>query len=170
MALLQSPPTTSGIVVLSGTNEMFGLFGEFPVIRGLVWKGSVLHDDLPGPLTLVSEPSIVQISVSNNIVSPLIFADQEDGAPGQKLANDIRLVNVLDMGSNTDVGIISTEVTTSGIVILDIFPNAGVPPVPFVPPVVINARTFPVFQGSFPEQDSRIFPRLPQFSILTPGD
>jgi hypothetical protein len=74
-----------------------------------------------------------------------------------------------------DIEITSTSVTTSGVVIVDIFPGAASPFVPYAPPIFINQRVFPVtFSGIgerlFPEENRRIYPVLPQFSVITPGD
>ena len=73
-----------------------------------------------------------------------------------------------------NIKITSTPVTTSGVVILDFFPGVGLPDFPYVPPIFLNQRLFPVtFSGIgervFPEENRRIYPVLPQFSIITPG-
>ncbi len=188
MSLPQSPPTTSGIVVLSGSNSFDPQSSDFPAIRGLIENSdnsSVLLANggggvdttntffLSSPVVgKITEPFKEELEVQGGVATldglvlflPIAGTIKE---PGEKEELDTSgVVLALDL----DVDITSTAVTTSGIVIVDIFPGAGAPIVPFVPPVVFNERFFPNFQGPFPEHDSRIFPRLPQFSTLTPGD
>lgn len=165
MALRQRPPTTSGIVVLSGS-EMFGLSGDFPVVQGLVFNSFPVADG-PTQLIMSSSPQTVQNAFFSNFPSPLVFVTPEEGAEGERQAN-YQLATVLRVGIDTNIT--STNVTTSGIVLLDIYPGAGVEEAPWVPPVVINARLFPLYQGPFPEHNLRIYPVLPQYSTLTPGD
>lgn len=74
-----------------------------------------------------------------------------------------------------DINITSTSVTTSGVVVVEFFPGAGIPEVPYVPPTYLNERLFPItstsdFIRTFPEENRRIYPVLPQISTLTPGD
>ncbi len=168
MGLKQLPPTESGIVVISGS-DMFGLTGDFPVIQGLVFDSFVEHDE-PIELIFSSDPQTTQDIFESIAPVGLIFITPAEGAEGERQDNNIQILEVLDMNPGGDVNITSTSVTTSGIVLFDMFPGAGSVVVPFVPPVVLNERFFPLFQGPFPEHDSRIYPRLPQFSILTPGD
>ncbi len=123
MALGQSPPTTSGIIVISGSDFFDPQTSDLPIATGSIESST-------------------------------------------KRGTGIGVLGtVLDLTSG--VKIRSTPVTTSGIVVIDIFIGAGEV---FVVPVVGNVRLFPIFQGVFPEQDRRIFPVLPQFSTLTPGD
>lgn len=122
----QSPPTVSGVIVISGSNDFLVGQSDFPIVT---LAGDVLVEEV-----VIEGPSIGFVSDPLNI----------------KLT--------------------STPVTTSGLIVAEIFPNAGFTPVP-----VINARLFPVISGSvfvrvFPEEGRRIFPVLPQNSILTPGD
>ncbi len=127
MVLRQSPPTTSGVIVISGTNSFNRQTSDFPV-----------------PSRLISE--FLPPSEVTTLSGVLNFTPKPDD----------------------DIEILSTNVTTSGIVVMNFSPNLIGEE--FVPPAVGNARIFPVFAGIFPEQDRRIFPVLPQFSILTPGD
>lgn len=126
MVLKQSPPTTSGIIVISGTNLFDSQTSDFPIVSHII----------------VLDPTPVAVTISG----VLNFAPTPEA----------------------DIEILSTSVTTSGIVVMNFSPDlVGAP---FVVPIVGNVRLFPVFAGIFPEQDRRIFPVLPQFSILTPGD
>ena len=132
MILGSSPPTTSGIVVITGTN-FSAADAEFPVVTGKIT-----------PIILDLAPTLIY---------------SESFVPDH----------------TADIKIEQTKVTTSGIVVVEIFPGAGAAPAPFVPPVVINERIFPIFKGTnfertFPEENQRIFPVLPQFSTITPGD
>jgi len=183
MSLPQSPPTTSGIVILSGSNFFDPESSDFPVIRGNVTapdKGMSLKGTGGQDITdlflssasggfsgKIASPAKIQLSLKGAVLDPAdaIYIVGKI-TPPQKATQGLSLAGFIpDIGE--DVGITSTEVTTSGIVIMEMFPGAGES---FVPPVVVNARTFPNFQGTFPEQDSRVYPRLPQFSVVTPGD
>jgi len=131
MSLPQSPPTTSGIVVISGSNSFSRATSDFPVIQNLFLTSAGTRD---------------QITLFNSFV--------------------------LDL--DLDLEVISTDVTTSGIVILNYALDIGIP---FIVPVVIDERIFPFSPVSgvrlFPEtviSGVRIFPVLPQFATLTPGD
>jgi len=150
MALGQSPPTTSGIVVITGSNSFDPQSSDYPVVVGIIEtaikKGA---ETVVGTVTFDDFANLV-------FAGPVISVD--------KLGTAAPILgSVLDLTS--DVEIRTTPVTTSGIVVMDMFIGAV-----FVVPVVGNTRLFPIFQGVFPEQDRRIFPVLPQFSTLTPGD
>ncbi len=150
MALGQSPPTTSGIVVITGSNSFDPQSSDYPVVVGIIEtaikKGA---EPVVGTVTFDDFANLV-------FVGTVISVDKLGTAAPV-------LGSVLDLTS--DVEIRTTPVTTSGIVVMDMFIGAV-----FVVPVVGNTRLFPIFQGVFPEQDRRIFPVLPQFSTLTPGD
>jgi len=150
MALGQSPPTTSGIVVITGSNSFDPQSSDYPVVVGIIEtaikKGA---EPIVGTVTFDDFANLV-------FVGTVISVDKLGTAAPV-------LGSVLDLTS--DVEIRTTPVTTSGIVVMDMFIGAV-----FVVPVVGNTRLFPIFQGVFPEQDRRIFPVLPQFSTLTPGD
>ena len=150
MALGQSPPTTSGLVVITGSNSFDPQTSDFPVVIGIV-ESSGRKDN-----TVVGAPPVFDDFFDLARVGLATTVGRKDS---------ISLGVVLEISS--DVKIRSTPVTTSGVVIMDMFIGAGSV---FVVPVVGNARIFPIFQGVFPEQDRRVFPRLPQSSILTPGD
>jgi len=151
MALGQSPPTTSGLVVISGSDFFDPQTSDLPIVTGPIQpnrrrgakpvEGTVVFDDF----------------------FDLVFQGTVSTA-GRRAAFPVTGL-VLDLTSDTEIR--STPVTTSGVVVMDIFTGAGTV---FVAPVVGNARVFPIFQGAFPEQDRRVFPRLPQSSTLTPGD
>ena len=91
----QSPPTTSGIVVISGSNLFDRETSDFPVIQNLLLTSAGTRD---------------QITLFNNFV--------------------------LDL--DLDLEVISTDVTTSGIVILNYIVDIGIP---FVVPIVIDGTT-----------------------------
>ena len=154
MGLGQSPPTTSGIIIISGSNFFDPQTSDFPVIVALP---ETSRRKQAGPV--IATPPVFDAFL-NLVVGSAVAATPS----GPKRVEDVKAV-VLDLTS--DIGIRSTPVTTSGIVIMDMFFGAGGV---FISPIVGNARIFPVFAGIFPEQDRRIFPVLPQFSILTPGD
>ncbi len=151
MALPQSPPTTSGIVVISGSDFFDPQSSDFPIVRGTV-SGTGRKG-----IEILGVPPVFDA-----------FADLVVGG-GQILTSSPRASTVLGrvLRINQDIEIRSTPVTASGIVVMDMFVGAGAV---FIVPIVGNVRIFPVFQGVFPEQDRRIFPVLPQFSTLTPGD
>jgi len=152
MALGQSPPTTSGLVVISGSNNFDSQTSDFPVVVGIVDR---------------VEKRGVAAGLGGTVTFDDFFDDVHTGgiiSVDKRGASPV-LGTVLDLTS--DIEIRSTPVTTSGIVVMDMFIGAGVV---FVIPVVGNVRIFPIFQGAFPEQDRRVFPRLPQSSTLTPGD
>jgi hypothetical protein len=186
----QSPPTTSGIVIISGSNN-FGVGSDFPVF--------VLTLDLSPALGVF--PDVLDMPVNDATSSPLGFGnlkmldnyiaeiqddmiadfDPADQPPSFSLEIIEDYINIFDVTpfqfapSDDSIKITSTNVTTSGIVILDLFPGAGEGFIPFVPPVFLNKRIFPVtFSGLgerlFPEENRRIYPVLPQFSVITPGD
>ncbi len=150
MALGQSPPTTSGIVVITGSNSFDPQSSDYPVVVGIIETAIK-----KGAETVVG-------TVTFDDFANLVFAGPVISVDKLGTASPI-LGSVLDLTS--DVEIRTTPVTTSGIVVMDMFIGAV-----FVVPVVGNTRLFPIFQGVFPEQDRRIFPVLPQFSTLTPGD
>ncbi len=190
MSLPQSPPTTSGIVVLSGSNLFDPQSSDFPVIWGPIEepdKSSLLAVRGRGGVDITDfflstaggfsgtgkeQPTkeILEVRGSVATLDGLFLAVPPIAGTVQKGSTEQLGVLGVVLHSVDDAGITTTGVTTSGIVIVDIFPGAGTPAAPFVPPVVFNERFFPNFQGPFPEHDSRIYPRLPQFSTLTPGD
>jgi len=150
MALGQSPPTTSGIVVITGSNSFDPQSSDYPVVVGIVEIA----------IKKGAEPVVGTVTFDD--FANLVFAGTVISVDKLGTAAPV-LGSVLDLTS--DVEIRTTPVTTSGIVVMDMFIGAV-----FVVPVVGNTRLFPIFQGVFPEQDRRIFPVLPQFSTLTPGD
>jgi hypothetical protein len=74
---------------------------------------------------------------------------------------------VLVLGYPDDWRITTTETTTSGVVVFEMGIGIGTP---YVVPVVIDARLFPVSLASFPTTISgeRIYPVLPQYSTIIP--
>ena len=167
MSLFNSPPTTSGVVVLSGSN-FFDLSGDFPVVPGLFIDSDATANNTPREntfLILDTSPQDTSDTFDTLILKQLTQLDPSEQQPrsGEIQATVLRI--------NEDIGISENLTTTSGIVILDIFTGAGTPQEPFVPPVVINERLFPRFQGALiSPPPGRIFPVLPQSSTLTPGD
>lgn len=192
----QSPPTTSGIVVLSGSNN-FGLTGDFPVFASVQVDHGADAPRFDSPIDLASSLS------ADEIVTPAVLATVNTHEVEQFLSSPLRLAAsitanesvsppVLDVKAHledartqiflqfvpfgNDSKITSTPVTTSGIVILEFYPGVNVSggPPPYVPPIFLNERIFPVtFSGLgerlFPEENRRIYPVLPQFSTLNPG-
>lgn len=163
MFVPQSPPTTSGVVIISGSNNFDPPTSDWGVVRGLVVD---FVEDSPIPQTdipiLLNEPLKGWTTLSGILITD--FTEVILEVAGGFIPN-----------FDDDVSIQTTTVTTSGIVVLDFFPGAGIGEIPYVPPVVINERLFPIFQGTdftrtFPEENRRIYPVLPQFSTLTPGD
>jgi len=153
MALGQSPPTTSGLVVISGSDFFDPQTSDFPVVTAVL---------------VPSTKKRAEVEVVGHVVFDDFFDDvfQATIISVEKRGSSAPVLGaVLDLTS--DIEIRSTPVTTSGIVVMDMFIGAGVL---FVVPAVGNTRLFPIFEGVFPEQDRRVFPRLPQSSTLTPGD
>jgi hypothetical protein len=165
MALNTSPPTTSGVVVLSGSNFFSPTSSDFPVIRNLLFKPTAEANPSPPVIGVLNQSA--QTNTNNfgsTAVGGLIVV-----VPGYVQRGDPMFAKILRIGNDTRIR--QTPVTTSGVVILDIFPDAGEEAEVFVPPVVINARIYPLYQGPIPSPATgRIFPLLPQFSTLTPGD
>lgn len=190
----QSPPTTSGIVVISGSNN-FGLTSDFPASSsfkiihntdesfsdpslGLITPALV--DSLIPPSVLYLVDLHVDTSYTTDPIT-LISTEQVDALidiPVLRidLTYDpfISLASIAFAPGENDIKITSTPVTTSGVVVLDLFPGAGLPTIPYAPPTYLNQRLFPVtFSGLgervFPEENRRIYPVLPQFSIIYPG-
>jgi hypothetical protein len=157
----QSPPTVSGVVIISGSNNFDAHASDFPVVVGSVTESVTYVTDPP-----FSTSSAVD-AYASSLPIPLFVTD---------FAVDIDIPAGFIPDFDDDVDIRSTPVTTSGIVVVDIFPGAGITgPPPYVPPVYFNVRVFPdtstdLFIRVFPEEGLRIFPVLPQFSTLTPGD
>jgi hypothetical protein len=184
----QSPPTTSGVVVISGSNN-FGVGSDFPAFIMTLdlsppnaaipdGPGMILNDATDPP------PSFGNLHVVDWAVSDpldMILNAANDPPPSFGNLQISEAVHVQDdtsfsfAPSEDSIKITSTNVTTSGIVIIDLFPGAGAGVIPYVPPAYINSRIFPVtFSGLgervFPEENRRIYPVLPQFSVITPGD
>ncbi len=192
----QSPPTTSGIVVLSGSNN-FGLGSDFPAFANIQIDYHIEDQTLDPPMDLASSITANE-AVTPRVITLLNLNDYEATPlhPPMFLASSITAneavtPRVLDIKMDiedvrvqtflqfvpfgTASKITSTSVTTSGIVILEFFPGADDLFVPYAPPIFTNQRVFPVtFSGLgerlFPEENRRIYPVLPQFSIITPGD
>jgi hypothetical protein len=137
-------------------NTLMGLMLTDPTAAGTSRTTAERPLRLTNPITITS-------GISSTAVKGLMHTDVRVTE-----GNNLLIAQVMRVPQDT--GIRRTDVTTSGVVILDIFPDAGSAAEVFVPPVVINARVFPLFQGPFPAHDRRIFPVLPQFSTLTPGD
>jgi hypothetical protein len=158
----QSPPTTSGIVIVSGSNSFDPVTSDW---------GTVV-----ATLTEFTEGSAVRTSDIPFIMNDLSLYTP---ASGILLTNFNEVIFEVTAGFvpsfEDDTEIISTPVTTSGIVIMNFYPGAGAGEIPYVPPTYINQRLFPVvFSGAgervFPEKNRRVYPVLPQFSVITPGD
>lgn len=193
----QSPPTTSGIVVISGSNN-FGPGSDFPVFSSISIKYSIDDFIFTSPIGLSSSelanevigvpPSLVitdfvseettlgpLMGLSSSVSADLLVFPSTLVISDMSIDEDFAQTNLMFVSDPQNIKTTSTPVTTSGIVILDLFPGAGVVFIPFVPPIFINQRIFPViFSGPgerlFPEENKRIYPVLPQFSIITPGD
>ncbi len=179
MTLPQSPPTTSGIVVITGSNSFDPQSSDFPIVRGTVSGVGRADINVIGAggddfITAVSGLPGTIISSGRtqvNVIGSSVFSTEisDLGFPGTITNTGRTDVNLLGrvLTIRFDVDVTQTTITTSGVVVMDMFVGAGEI---FVVPAVGNVRIFPVFQGVFPEQDRRIFPVLPQFSTLTPGD
>lgn len=163
----QSPPTTSGITIISGSNNFNVLNSDFPVVTGgVIQEFTILVPPEENRPFLISTLDVTLLDESFPVALTLTQSE---------LLNQVTLIGGFIPDLTDDVSITSTTVTTSGITILEFFPGAGLPEVPFIPPTVLNARLFPIFSTAefvrtFPEENRRIFPVLPQFSTLTPGD
>ena len=174
MTLPQSPPTTSGIVIISGSNSFDPQSSDFPITRGSISVGRTGIEVVgAGGEELATVSGLAGTVTVGRTGIEVIGAGGEEFATISGLAGFVTVgrtgIEVAGhvLGIPEDIGITSTEITTSGVVIMDMFVGAGEV---FIVPIVINERLFPIFQGVFPEQDRRIFPVLPQFSTLTPGD
>jgi hypothetical protein len=182
----QSPPTTSGVVVISGSNN-FGVGSDFPAFVLTVLDNYIADpfDDMIVNDVTSPPPSFGNLEMLDNYIADpfddMIVNDVSSPPPTFSMEMIEDYITVLDVTpftfapSEDNIKITSTNVTTSGIVIIDMFPGAGAGFIPFVPPVFLNQRIFPVtFSGLgerlFPEENRRIYPVLPQFSVITPGD
>lgn len=160
----QRPPTTSGITIVSGSLGFDSVTSDFPIIVGVLVEYSpvsLFEEDKP----LLIAPSDVDSASRGSALVPAQFAFVEQVPITGGFAPD----------ANDDISITTTSVTTSGITVVEFYPGAGLGELPFVPPVVLNERLFPItstaeFIRTFPEENRRVYPVLPQFSILTPGD
>lgn len=159
--LPQSPPTTSGIVIISGSNNFDPLTSDFPIVVGVV---DFKPPDFFSPPARVNDPNFL---IDFGVKGSLFFTE---------VSTDFVILPggfVPDLSNDVDIK--SPGPTASGIVIIDFFPGAGAPLVPYVPPTLFNERLYPISSTSdfvrvFPEENRRVYPVLPQFSILTPGD
>ena len=141
MVIGQSPPTTSGVVIIFGS-ESFGPASDFPILAGLVASAPQSESFSTG-LTTIVEPAVV---------GGLAEAGLQPQAPALEVFSTA-LATVFD--SQLDLEILPTNVTTSGITIMTFGLGIGQVPIPFIGPFVINFRIFPV---------------PPEVSTLTPGD
>lgn len=191
----QSPPTTSGIVVLSGSNN-FGTGSDFPVFSSISISYHSEESIFSEPID-VSSPLGVADAIDIPVLRIPAFHEEEPfvgtidivSSSQADLARDIPVLSLTSLHSDENIAqtslyfvangdnikITPPDTTTSGVVILDIFPDAGVLEFPYVPPLYVNQRLFPVtFSGIgervFPEENRRVYPVLPQYSTLTPGD
>lgn len=150
--MVQSPPTTSGIVVISGSAGFDLLSSDFPVLQGFVKV-----EPLPA-VVLGSDPETT---------SDLFMGLGRSSGLSRVIYTEASSVNGFVPDQTLDYDITKTTVTTSGIVIFDLFPGAGEE---YIVPVVGNVRLFPEAIRVYPPYNVRIFPLLPQFSTITPGD
>lgn len=185
----QSPPTTSGIVIISGSNDFIAGSSDFPcpVVTIVDDYLPTIFDDLQ--VTVVPNKTITfgHLEIENYVQSDVMqdmdsldFTNSPALTFGHLELTEIVPTVIFDIDAqfaptSENLKITTTEVTTSGIVILDFFPGAGEALIPYVPPVFLNQRIYPVtFSGLgerlFPEENRRIYPVLPQFSVITPGD
>jgi hypothetical protein len=181
----QSPPTTSGLVIISGSNN-FGVDSDFPV--AIMTLDLDVLDVLDMPLNDVLSPppsfgnlGMIDHTFEIETFDAMVMNDVTSPPPSFGNLEMVESVHVQDVPffsfapSDDNIKITSTNVTTSGVVVIDLFPGAGEGTIPFVPPAFLNQRIFPVtFSGLgerlFPEENRRIYPVLPQFSVITPGD
>lgn len=163
----QLPPTTSGIVIISGSYGFDPDLSDFPItLSNLVSTGRDYTSDILMSFRVTDSHALTVISgLPNYDLYP--YPAQLVTTGRDYLDSDDLIVsspfNSLDFVFPDDQSIETTPTTTSGIVLWSFFPGAGVA---FVVPFVINARLFPIFAGTYPEQDRRIYPVLPQFSTI----
>lgn len=163
----QRPPTTSGITIISGSNNFNVANSDFPVVTGGVIQGGIIPvppEEDPPFLIMAFDPILIEEIV------PVILNPSQFVILDQVILTGGFIPDVRD-----DIHIIPTTVTTSGITIIEFFPDAGLSGSQFVPPIFSNSRLFPIsasneFVRTFPEKNRRIFPVLPQFSTIIPGD
>lgn len=141
MVIGQSPPTTSGVVVISGS-ESFGPASDFPILTGIVAVGPQPESFTTGLTTIFESAAVVGLSESGLLTQ----------APALEVFSTA-LTTVFDF--QLDLEILPTNVTTSGVTIMTFGLGIGTIPIPFIGPFVINARIFPV---------------SPEVSTITPGD
>lgn len=182
----QSPPTTSGIVVISGSDFQWHV---------LDIQYDKVEDQILSPYMDLASSASADSSINVPVLNFVDMPNTNDTGLDMSIISAptaaLYSIPVLNINMHTEdervqtflqfvpIGtgrkITSTPVTTSGIVVIDIFPGADDLFVPYAPPIFTNQRIFPVvFSGAgervFPEANRRIYPVLPQFSVITPGD
>lgn len=184
--LSQSPPTTSGVVIVSGSNDFTPGLADLEVVIGGAIEDFFLTPDGPS-FDMASDPRATSQPDSGNFAPVIAFLtdiieiplnptidfvmatdavsiyDPAVGNFTQPLVLDVTIEAIQnDLGGAIgylpdpflDIFISSETATTSGIVIVNIFPNAN-NLIPFISPILLTERVFPL---------------LPQFSVITPGD
>ena len=151
-----SPPTVSGLVLVSGSQNFDVTTSDFPVLRNM----QLVQSSVNAPLLAMSKAAEDITQISQALGKPMTLQLTPVLEPQLSLSSIV-------VGFPLDMNIIDTEVTTSGVVILEMYFGAGVA---YIPPIVIDARIFPVSTASFPVAVSgtRIYPVLPQYSIIIP--
>jgi len=167
------PVTTSGIVIISGSNYFDSLTSDFPIVIGTVISSPFPSDvyanpvfqqglaqDPYEPATLVLSGTVVAKLSPEFFFPPFVYSNSVFTAAGKVLQFD------------RDIRIKQTLVTTSGITLVDF--GIDILTAGYIVPVYINSRLFPYQLRLFPITDSttssgvRVYPRLPQFSVIIP--
>lgn len=165
----QNPPTTSGVVIISGSYGFDSDLSDFPVILGRLTVIGTGWDYMASPNSILATtdnfPMVLVSGLPDYDRHPYPARLVTTG--WDYLAQDSYVVSepfvALDFTFPEDHHIDQSPPTTSGVVIWSFYPGAGVA---WIVPIVINARLFPIFAGTYPEQDRRIYPVLPQFSTI----
>jgi hypothetical protein len=181
----QSPPTTSGLVIISGSNN-WARGSDLEVVIGGNIEDYFRTPDSPSfvmaldPVPLYDPDAgnfspviaeltdIIDIPLTPTIEfvmasDPVPLYDPDAGNFTPLLVLDVTIEEIQnDMDDSVgyipdmalDFFVESETTTTSGIVIVNIFPGAN-DLIPFISPILLTERVFPL---------------LPQFSVITPGD
>lgn len=163
----QNPPTTSGVVIISGSYGFAPGTSDFPVELGrIVTIGHEYVSNPPAVPVFRAIDTLPLVSISglpNYDIYPYPATIVTLGHDYLTYPVVSSPFNSIDFVFPDDHYIETTPTATSGICIWSFYPGAGVG---FVVPLVINARLFPIFAGIYPEQDRRIYPVLPQYSTI----
>ena len=186
----ESPPSVSGIVVLSGSNDFSAISSDFPVVKGLVSQTYTASNPALYGSIIPRTKEVTQIVVSGSRVNLVVAGYTSTVMHGEISPRVNEVIQIVASGSvrnlvatsythtpilyagayvvgPSDWRVTQTEITTSGIVLLEMALGIGAE---YFIPIVFDARVFPISTATFPVAVSgtRIYPVLPQYSTIIP--